>query len=649
MSDINSGRNPSTRPLDDPALARKAPSRLSLRLQLEDAFAEDDEFMAFARQYFRSAYRKFGSGQSRTDKTTLLLASESERKVRLALQIAKCSRKPGGPRGVPMPQNGKVSAVIVLNVKFHWYVLSLIIFLAMERVLQAISITSETTLITIKYIAPGSTKIVIEGDWYGIYRLVSRYRRGLVKWLLAYPVKDIYFFNERPFWRLPLSICLTLRLLVWFIIGFCLGAAVPARTSPPAGHMPQSMYYDMRQDFARLAPTQEPAAASLPALLVEQTPKRVPTGPGVPLLGDAGAADPLVAPPPSAVSERIDGSTSPPDAPLPSELPPPEPRLLSDGGPAVDLTSSRSEMASPDAPGDGAVPLALPTTTEAAEPPASPADAASLVTKVASRPVSLTGSERETPDQGLPDATPGSLAGSERGTSDQGLPDAQAVPVITPTVVKPAVAPENRESATDPEEIVETDAPPSAVPYPGPFCYLPKDRSAQSAELIRIDMYPMFAKCREVRLKKGKTAEKCSVRRWRSKSEAVTGLISKITGPKYLINGNITARPKFVINGTQTANATSAAERLCMKFGAHFTDRIELRATLLSSGYGNIKLANNRNICRLADGPNNLERNLFVPILQKENRDYNVIYVRYNGSPLGEEALRCRYDEKKLH
>ena len=73
--------------------------------------------------------------------------------------------------------------------------------------------------------------------------------------------------------------------------------------------------------------------------------------------------------------------------------------------------------------------------------------------------MSLTGSERETPDQGLPDATPGSLAGSERGTSDQGLPDAQAVPVITPTVVKPAVAPENRESATDPEEIVETDAP----------------------------------------------------------------------------------------------------------------------------------------------------------------------------------------------
>ena len=81
------------------------------------------------------------------------------------------------------------------------------------------------------------------------------------------------------------------------------------------------------------------------------------------------------------------------------------------------------------------------------------------------------------------------------------------MPVITPLWLSPPSR-LRTESATDPEEIVETDAP-SAVPYPGPFCYLPGQKGAQSAELIRIDMYPMFAKCREVRLKKGKTVEKC--------------------------------------------------------------------------------------------------------------------------------------------
>ena len=100
--------------------------------------------------------------------------------------------KPGGPRAFP-PQNGKVSAVIVLNVKFHWYVLSLIIFLAMERVLQAISITSETTLITIKYIAPAARRSLSKGIGMNLSAGFT-VSRGLVKWLLAYPVKDIYFF-----------------------------------------------------------------------------------------------------------------------------------------------------------------------------------------------------------------------------------------------------------------------------------------------------------------------------------------------------------------------------------------------------------------------------------------------------------------------
>ena len=263
--------------------------------------------MAFARQYFRSAYRKFGSGQSRTDKTTLLLASESERKVRLALQIAKCSRKPGGPQGVPMPQNGKVSAVIVLNVKFHWYVLSLIIFLAMERVLQAISITSETTLITIKYIAPRQHE--------------DRYRRGLVwnlsagftvspgigKMVTAYPVKDIYFFNERPFWRLPLSI-LSQRCACWSgLSSDFVWELLSWRERHPRAHAAVNV---LRYASGLCPPGPTQSQLPLHCLLCSSSrPQAVPTGQG--RSWRCGRSDPLVAPPPSAVSERIDGSTSP--------------------------------------------------------------------------------------------------------------------------------------------------------------------------------------------------------------------------------------------------------------------------------------------------------------------------------------------------
>ena len=121
-------------------------------------------------------------------------------------------------------------------------------------------------------------------------------------------------------------------------------AAVPARTSPAGTCRSQCTTICVRT-FAAWPPHK--SQLPLHCLLCSSSrPHGVPTGLGC-RSGDAGAADPPVAPPPSAGERGIDGSTSPQTHLCQASSPARAASAERWWASQADLTSSRSEMASP--------------------------------------------------------------------------------------------------------------------------------------------------------------------------------------------------------------------------------------------------------------------------------------------------------------